>query len=94
MAIDLKELILSDYDEADFNELIARIEKERQRRISEKRVQTYDNFIKAFKTLRDDCPFDEIWITVEDEDGNEIDVDLIEAICDNLDKFYKNKNCT
>lgn len=94
MAIDLKELILSDYDEADFTELIARIEEERQRRALEKRVQVYDNFIKAFKTLRDDCPFDAIWITVEDEDGNEIDVDLIEAICDNLDKFYKNKTCT
>lgn len=95
MTIDLRELILTDYADEEFDELINRINAERQRRKNEKRQKLYDNFIKAVSELRVTFPNDEAWVSVYDEDVGEIDVDLIDVIINNFDKFYKLKNkCT
>ena len=92
MTIDLSELILSDYSEEDFNKLIERIDAERQRRKNAKRQKLYENFITAVSELREEFPCDEAWVSVYDEDVGEIDVDLIDVIINNFDKFYKLKN--
>ena len=95
MTVDLRELILTDYADEEFEELIDRINRERQRRIGEKRRRLYDNFINAAKALREELPHDEIWVSVYDEDVGEIDIDILETIMDSLDKFHKAKNsCT
>ena len=95
MTIDLNELILTDYADEEFDELINRINAERQRRKNEKRQKLYNNFIEVVSELRKTFPNDEAWVSVYDEDVGEIDVDLIDVIINNFDKFYKLKNkCT
>lgn len=87
----LNELILSDYSAEDLHELEKRIYAEYARREAAARDKVYGNFIKAYKELRECCPNDEMWITFENDDGDEVDVDLLEAICDHMDKFHKYK---
>ena len=87
----LNELILSDYSAEELQELEKRIRAEYERREAEVRNKVYGKFIEAYKELRKHCPNDEIWITFENDDGDEVDVDLLEAICDHLDKVHKYK---
>ncbi len=87
----LNELILSDYSAEELHELEKRIYAEYERREAKLRNEAYGNFIKAYKELREHCPNDEIWITFENDDGDEVDVDLLEAISDHMDKFHKYK---
>lgn len=87
----LNELILSDYSPEELHELEQRIHTEYARREAEVRNKVYGNFIEAFKELRKHCPNDEIWVTFENDDGDEVDVDLLEAIADRIDKFHKYK---
>lgn len=88
---DLKEIILADYSGEELHELEKRIHKEYERREAEIRNKVYGNFIEAYKELRKHCLSDEMWITFENDDGDEIDIDLLEAISDNIDKFHKYK---
>ena len=87
----LNELILSDYSAEELHELEKRIYTEYQRREAKVRDEVYGKFIEAYKELRKHFPDDEIWITFENDDGDEVDVDLLEAICDHMDKFHKHK---
>ena len=87
----LNELILSDYSPEELRELEKRIYAEYARREAEVRNKVYGNFIEAFKELRKRCPNDEMWVTFENDDGDEVDVDLLEAIADRIDKFHKYK---
>lgn len=87
----LNELILSDYSAEELHELEKRIYSEYKRREAEIRNKVYGKFIEAYKELRNHCPDDEIWVTFENDDGDEVDVDLLEAICDHMDKFHKYK---
>ena len=89
--MDLKELILADYSGEELYELEKRIHKEYERREAVVRDKAYGNFIQAYKELRMHCPNDEMWVTFDNDDGYEVDVDLLEAICDHLDKFHKYK---
>ena len=89
--MNLNEIILADYSGEELHELEKRIHKEYERREAIVRDKAYGNFIKAYKELRQHCPNDEIWVTFENDDGDEVDVDLLEAICDHLDKFHKYK---
>lgn len=84
----LNELILADYSGEELHALEKRIYAEYARREAAARNKVYSNFIKAYKELRECCPNDEMWITIEDEYGNEFDVDLLETISDNMDKFH------
>lgn len=88
---DLKEIILAEYSGEELHELEKRIYAEYARREAEARNKAYDKFIKAYEELRKHCPNDEMWITFENDDGDEVDVDLLEAIADNMDKFHKYK---
>ena len=95
MTVDLRELILTDYSDEEFEELIDRINRERQRRVGEKRRKLYDNFIKAAEALREELPNDKIWVLIDDDDSGRVDIDILDTIIDNLDKFHKLKNnCT
>jgi hypothetical protein len=89
--INLKELILADYSGEELHELEKRIYTEYARREAEARDKVYGKFIEAYKELRKHCPNDEMWITFENDDGDEVDVDLLEAIADHIDKFHKYK---
>lgn len=85
----LNELILSDYSAEELRELEKRIYAEYERREAVARDKVYKNFIQAYKELRECCPNDEMWITYENDDGDEVDVDLLETISDHMDKFHK-----
>ena len=87
----LNELILSDYSAEELHELEKRIYDEYARREAKLRDEAYGKFIEAYKELRKHCPNDEMWITFENDDGDEVDVDLLEAIADHMDKFHKYK---
>lgn len=89
---DLKEIILADYSGEELHTLEKRIYAEYARREAEARDKVYGDFIKAYKELRECCPNDEMWITFENEDGDEVDVDLLEAISDHMDRFHKYKS--
>lgn len=89
--IDLKELILADYSGEELKELEKCIYTEYARREAETRDKAYGKFIEAYKELREHCPYDEMWITFENDDGDEVDVDLLEAIADHIDRFHKYK---
>ena len=88
---DLKEIILANYSGEELHALEKRIYVEYARREAEARRKVYDNFIKAYEELRKHCPNDEMWITFENADGDEVDVDLLEAIADHMDRFHKYK---
>ena len=87
----LNELILSGYSAEELRELEKRIYAEYERREAKLRDEAYSKFIEAYKELRKHCPSDEMWVTFENDDGDEVDVDLLEAICNHLDKFHKYK---
>lgn len=87
----LNELILADYSAEELKELEKRIYAEFKRREAEIRDKAYGNFIKAYKELRECCPYDEMWVTFENDDGDEVDIDLLEAISNHMDKFHKRK---
>ena len=87
----LNELILSDYSAEELRELAKRIYAEYERREATLRHEAYGKFIEAYKELRKHCPNDEMWITFENDDGDEVDIDLLEAIADHIDKFHKYK---
>ena len=89
--MDLKEIILADYSGEELHALEKRIYAEYERREAVARDKVYGNFIKAYKELRECCPNDEMWITFENDDGDEVDVDLLEAISDHMDRFHKYK---
>ena len=89
--MNINEIILADCSEAELHELEKRIQTEYARREAVVRDKVYGNFIKAYQELRQQCPNDEIWATFENDDGDEVDVDLLEAICDHMDKFHKYK---
>ena len=89
--MNLNEIILADYSGEELHELEKRIHKEYERREAVARDKVYSNFIKAYKELRECCPNDEMWITFENDDGDEIDIDLLEAISDHMDRFHKYK---
>lgn len=89
--LDLKEIILADCSGEELRELEKRIYAEYARREAEARDKVYGNFIKAFEELRKHCPNDEMWVTFENDDEDEVDVDLLEAIADRIDKFHKYK---
>ena len=88
---DLKEIILADYSGEELHELETRIYAEYARREAEARRKAYDKFVKAYEELRKHCPNDEMWITIENEEGVEFDIDLLEAIADHMDRFHKYK---
>lgn len=86
---DLKEIILADYSGEELHALEKRIYAEYARREAEARHKSYDKFIKAYEELRKHCPNDEMWITIENEEGVEFDIDLLEVISDRMDRFHK-----
>ena len=87
----LNELILSDYSAEELHELEKRICAEYERRKAVVRDKAYGNFIEAYKELCKNCPNDEMWVTFENDDGDEVDIDLLEAISEHMDKFHKYK---
>ena len=89
--INLKELILADYSGEELHELEKRIYTEYQRREAKARDEMYGKFIAAYKELRNHFPDDQLWITFENDDGDEVDVNLLEAVADHIDKFHKYK---
>jgi len=89
--MNLNEIILADYSGEELRELEKRIYTEYARREAEARNRVYGNFIEAFKELRKHCPNDEMWVTFENDEGDEVDIDLLEAIADRIDRFHKYK---
>ena len=89
--MNINEVILADCSEEELRALEKRIHKEYERREAKVRDEVYGKFIEAYKELRKHCLSDEMWITFENDDGDEIDIDLLEAIADNMDKFHKYK---
>jgi ribosomal protein S1 len=89
--MNINEIILADCSGEELHELEKRIHTEYARREAVAREKAYGKFIEAYKELRKHCPNDEMWITFENDDGDEVDVDLLEAIADRIDKFHKYK---
>lgn len=89
--MNVNEIILANYSEEELHDLEKRIHKEYERRKAKVRNEVYGKFIEAYKELRKHCLSDEMWVTFENDDGDEVDVDLLEAISDHMDKFHKYK---